>query len=220
MFTHIPLWWKCSRKQISSSRRRRRLRQATQKVDSLQGDIQLVKPDGGPNDGTEESMPMLSKSLPLRNSIGCVTLGEYTDVQMRNMVQHSKGGATLHHEPIVMENLDPGPLCPDGQASHPTCECHALYPRIRQLHPARIRDPIYEPAKKLTKVQCPIVPNGASCYFELDAKELGNTQGSKFPGPDVVSLTSSRRPSAPGASRTERNSESDNEANRLREQAL
>ena len=205
-----------------SNRRRRRLRQAAEKVDSLQGDIQLVKPDGGPNDGAEECMPMLSKSLPLRSNLGCATVGEYTDVQMRNMIQHSQGGATLHHEPIIIESLDPGPLCPDAQASHPACECHALYPRIRQLHPARIRDPIYEPTKKLTKVQCPIVPNGASCYFELDAKELGNAQGNKLPGPDVVSLTAGRRQSlgGPSSSKLERNSESDNEANRLREQAL
>ena len=189
-------------------------------MDSLQGDIQLVKPDGGPNDGAEECMPMLSKSLPLRSSLGCATVGEYTEFQMRNMIQHSQGGATLHHEPIIIESLDSGPLCPDAQASHPACECHALYPRIRQLHPARIRDPIYEPAKKLTKVQCPMVPNGASCYYELDPKELGNAQG-KLPGPDVVSLTAGRRQSVGGPSSSkERNSESDNEANRLREQAL
>ncbi len=241
-------------------RRRRRLRQAAEKIDSLHGDIQLVKPDGCANDGAEECVPMLSKTMPypLRSSIGCVTLGEYTDVQMRSMIQHSQGGATVHHDPnppIAIESLDPSLICPDAHAAHPACECHALYPRIRQLHPARIRDPIYEPAKKLTKVQCPSVPNGASCYFELDAKELGNNSAAqsgggggaggagaagaagKLPGPDVVSLTSARRTSGPGhasgaaaagaaatassQNKTDKNnSESENEANRLREQAL
>ncbi len=199
-----------------------------EKVDSLQGDIQLVKPDGGPNDGAEECMPMLSKTLPMRSSVGCVSLGEYTDVQMRNMIQHSQGGAMLHHEPLI----DPGgPMqCPEAQSVQPTCECHTLYPRIRQLHPARIRDPIYEPSKRLTKVQCPKVPNGAACIFELDAKELGIAQGQQgnrnLPGPDVVTLPSGKQTTG-GAGNTTGNSdsqnnntESDNETNRLKEQAL
>ena len=143
--------------------------------------------------------------------VGCVSMGEYTDVQMRQLLQ-SQGGMTAESHYMDRDALARAAVAAAASINEDQkCDCYATY--ARRPFP-RIRDSIYEPTARLHKVQCPTVPNGAKAYYELDPKGLNS--GSNLPGPDVVA-GSGRGVGKEAQSDT---SESENEVNRLREQAL
>ncbi len=195
---------------FSSTRRRRRLRQSNlekNNADCQLGDIQLIK-QGDSTDGLEESIPMLSKPNVLRGNVGCMTVGDYTDIHLRGLLQSR---ASLQQQHLDGRPHDGGGVDDKAQAQ---CECMSIYARTRPLSRTK-GEPIYDTGARIHKVKCPTVPNGASLYFELDAKGLH--QGSKLPGPDVVTMSTSNRLTKDGNSDV---SESENELNRLKEQAL
>lgn len=140
--------------------------------------------------------------------LGCVSLGEYTDVHMRHLLQSQ--GVTAESHYMDREALARAAAAAATINDDQKCDCYATY--ARRPFP-RIRDSIYEPTARLHKVQCPTVPNGAKAYYELDPKGL-NSSGS-LPGPDVVAGSGNQARDVHSDT-----SESENEVNRLREQAL
>ena len=198
---------------FSSSRRRRRLRQASLEKSTAEcqlGDIQLIK-QGDSTDGLEESVPMLSKPMTIRGSV--VTVGEYTDLHLRGLLPARANIPPQQEGPVQREAAGPQQVDNKNQ-----CDCMSIYARTRTL--ARPKgEPIYDTGARLHKVKCPTVPNGASPYFELDAKGLNTSSNNKLPGPDIVTMSTCRLATTKDANNSDA-SESENELNRLKEQAL
>ena len=181
------------------------------------GDIQMIK-HGESTDTLEERVPMLAKPLQFRGSLGCVQLGEYTDMHMRTHLMQARNSIG---QDLLCPHAADG-LCPIEEQKYIACDCVTTAPRCRTY--SRPKESIYDTNLRVHKVKCPTVPNGATSYIELDPKTLHeganlsrDRDNSNLPGPDVVSGSGRRRGSREGSLDA---SESENELNRMKEQTL
>ena len=173
--------------------------------DTCPGDLQLVKPCASA-EGLEERVPMLSKPVHMRDNGANMTVGEYTDIHIRN-VSHGRQNIPAQ-EISLLEQLNQDLL--EDQQRLGQCDCMSTYARTCSTF--KPRDPIYDNNPGRPK-RCQIVSKGVPFYYELDAKNLHH-HGGPLPGPDVVTVTMCHLKD------NHSESEGENDVNRLKEQTL
>ena len=190
----------------------------------MQNDIKMIKHEDGV-ENLEERVPMLANQISYRGSNGCVILGDY-DIHMRTHLMQARQCSASQDGLLCNDGTygggDATSCCPVEDNKYVACECVTTAPICRTY--SRPKESIYDTNLRVHKVKCPTVPNpnaGVS-YSELDPKTLNERQSlpcdnsGSLPGPDIVTVSGQRKSSRESILDA---SESENELNRIREQA-